>query len=165
MLLDGQKIAIRLSRRITTVTKRLKTLLNKYNARCTVADQLSWEDAVNLTNCSNQYTTSDIPDSIKNQAVRLVHQRERAAEEVSRLKSEMQNCIDYYKSEWNNLSKQRQTLIDSCTCDPYTMGSICLLTQHIRQCDWQIAQFTSHVSQLSRITCLHDILPILLLTE
>ena len=94
MTIDGQKIAIRLSRRITVVSKRLKTFQNLHNASS--EEDISWEEATNLTNCIGySYAPSSVPDFIKHQAVRLHHQNDRAVEELSRLETEMKNCIEH----------------------------------------------------------------------
>ena len=82
MTIDGQKIAIRLSRRITVVSKKLKRVLNLYNSRSD--EDISWEEATNLTECVGySYTPSNVPDFIKHQAVPLSHQNDRAVEELS----------------------------------------------------------------------------------
>ncbi len=133
---DGQKIAIRLSRRITTVTKQLKTYLSKHNARCPVASQLSWEDVSKLSDQSGShsaYTESDVPNNLKYQAVRLRHQSARASEEITRLQSEMKNCVDHYTSKHEYLVRTLQRLQESSATDAYAMGSISLLMQHIKQ--------------------------------
>ena len=101
-LVDGQKIAIHLSRRITAVTKQLKKYLSKHNASCPVVNQLSWE-ATNLSGQSanhSVYTASEVPNKLKYQAVRLYHQNARATEEIVRLKCEMKNCVDHYTSKY-----------------------------------------------------------------
>ena len=46
---DGQKIAIRLSRRITVVTRQLKKVLNEYNSKSSTTNRMSWEDATTLS--------------------------------------------------------------------------------------------------------------------
>lgn len=69
---DGQKIAIRLSRRITTITKQLKRLLQEYNSSVATTEQLSWEQAVTCSaNQQDSFQPSDIPSHVKHDAVSL----------------------------------------------------------------------------------------------
>ena len=66
---DGQKIAIRLSRRITSITKQIKKMLNEHNSKYSSTNRMSWEDVTALpVNCSS-FTTSSIPDSTKQQVL------------------------------------------------------------------------------------------------
>ncbi len=148
---DGQKIAIRLSRRITTVTKQLKKYLSNYNARCPIVSQLSWEEATNLPSHSGShclYTTSDVPNTVKFKAVRLSHQRARATEEITRLESEMRNCVDHFTSKYEYLTSKLRVLQESCGTYTYAMGSVSLLAQHIRQCEVQICRLRCFVSRI-----------------
>ena len=73
---DGQKIAIRLARRITTISKQLKSNLKKYNESLSQAQQLTWEDATDLSNELHRgslFLSADIPSSVKLQAVQHQH--------------------------------------------------------------------------------------------
>lgn len=91
-VLDGQKIAIRLSRRINVVSKQLKNTLSKYNSGLNNHQQLTWEEATDLSNELYKgiiFASTEIPSSIKLQAVQQHHRVARAKEEISRLKEEM----------------------------------------------------------------------------
>ena len=96
---DGQKIAICLSRRITSITKQIKKMLNEHNSKYSSANRMSWEDVTALPVYCSSFTTSSIPDSTKQQAVCCYYEREHAKEEVARLHSEMKNCADHYTTE------------------------------------------------------------------
>ena len=138
MTIDEQKIAIRLSRRITVVSKRLKRFLNLHNASS--EEDVSLEEATNPTDCIGySYTPSSVPDFIKYQAVRLCHQNDRAVEELSHLETEMKNCIEHYISENEHLTRQREPIQCSGALDSCGMGTVCLLTQRIKECKDQIA--------------------------
>lgn len=94
MYADGQNLAIRLSHHITTVTKQMKGQIRDYNDGLPESTQISWEEANDISSqtCSNiLFTASNIPYSVRFQAVRLHHQGARA-KEIILLKSEMKNC-------------------------------------------------------------------------
>ena len=121
---DGQKIAIRLSRRITVTTKQLKKLLDEYNSKSSTTNRMTWEEATTLPINTN---SSTVPDNIKQSVVRCYHEKQRASEEVERLQSEMKNCADHYITERNHLLQARKCLQATELQDTYTLGSICLL--------------------------------------
>ena len=105
---DGQKIAIRLARRITVVSKMLKKSLAAYNSGIDESSHLSWTDAADSSSQLYRdclYSDSDVPATAKYQAVQLYHQISRAEEEA-RIRSEMKNCIDHYISMYKELMKQ-----------------------------------------------------------
>ena len=143
---DGQKIAIRLSRRITVVTRQLKKVLNEYNSKSSTTNRMSWEDATTLSVYTHSFGTSTVPDSIKQDAVRCYHEKQRAREEVGRLQSEMKNCADHYTTQRSCLLQARKCLQDTGAQDTYTLGSICLLTQRIRLCQQQIVNFIAYAN-------------------
>lgn len=89
------------------------------------------------------YTASDVPNKLKHQAVCLYHQNIRATEEIERLKYEMKNCVDHYTSKYECLTSARRSLQESGVTDAYSMGSISLLVQHIRQCEVSLSQLRS----------------------
>lgn len=137
-MLDGQKIAIRLSRRITVVTKSLKKCLNTYNTGIDASCHLSWVEAVNLsseiyTDCF--YSDSAIPNSIKYQAVQFYQQMSRAEEEVVRIKDEMLNCVHHFIGIYECLIRQtefyKHSEDETQLCK---LGKICLLKRANIKC-------------------------------
>jgi hypothetical protein len=107
---------------------------------------MSWEDATTLSVYTHSFGTSTVPDSIKQDAVRCYHEKQRAREEVGRLQSEMKNCADHYATQRSCLLQARKCLQDTGAQDTYTLGSICLLTQRIRLCQQQIVNFIAYAN-------------------
>ena len=136
--LDGQKIAIRLARWITVVTKSLKKCLNAYNIGIDESCHLSWEEAVNLSNqiyTDCLYSDSTIPNLVKCQAVQFYQEKCRAEEEIVRIKEEMLNCVHHYIGIHECLSNQiefHKQLEDEMQL--YNLGKICLLRKASIKC-------------------------------
>lgn len=122
--------------------------MNKYNAATT--SQLSWDDL--STESSSQaviyHDESEVPNYVKHQAVRALHQCSRSSEEVLRIKDEMRNCVHHYLSIYDMLSSTKQHIIASDESGHYTSGCVSLLTHKMSQCAVHIDRFrcfTSHV--------------------
>ena len=134
---DGQKIAIRLARRITLVNKMLKKSLAAYNSGIDESSHLSWSDAADL--CTQLYrdclySDSDVPAPAKYQAVQLHHQISRAKEEEARIRSEMKNCVDHYINMHTQLMKQVEDYESQEQLDLYSLGKLCLLKRSKTKC-------------------------------
>ena len=92
LILAGQSIAIRLSKRINVVTKQLKSKLDVYNSKHPPTRRVTWEGITQL----DADQPSAIPCSTKYRAVRLFHKVARANEEEFRIMSKMRNTIQHY---------------------------------------------------------------------
>ena len=132
---DGQKIAIRLSRRINVVTKSLKKSLAEYNDGLDSSSCLTW---VQITDLSQQihdgclFSETSIPSVIKTQAIRSYNNMLRAEEEITRLKEEMSNCIQYFIGIYNQLTGEIVSLKQNHE-NIYDIGRVCLLKQSLRK--------------------------------
>ena len=74
MYADGQKIAVRLSRRINVVTKSLRKSLAEYNTGLDSLSCLTWEQVTDLSQQIHSgclFSESSIPSVIKSQTIRL----------------------------------------------------------------------------------------------
>ena len=135
--LDGQKIAIRLARRITVVNKMLKKSLAFYNSGIDESSHLQWSDAADLSSHLYRdclYSDSDVPAAAKYQAVQLYHQINRAKEEEARIRSEMKNCADHYISMYEALMKQVEEYESQEQLDLCGLGKLCLLKRAKTKC-------------------------------
>ena len=131
---DGQKIAIRLSRRINVVTKSLKKSMAEYNAGLDSLSCLTWEQVTNLSQQIHDgclFSETAIPSIIKSQAIRLYNNMLRA-EEITRLKEKMSNCIQHFIGIYNYLT-QTITSLNQNHEDVSDIGRICLLKQSLRK--------------------------------
>lgn len=134
-VLDGQKIAIRLSRRINVVSKQLKSTLSKYNAGLNNHQQLTWEEATDLSNeiyRGSIFPSTEIPSSIKLQAVQQHHRVARAKEEISKLKEEMNSVTEHYILKYQSISERIEELNSSFAGHLFTQGSLCLLNKYLK---------------------------------
>lgn len=132
---DGQKIAIRLSRRINVVTKSLKKSLAEYNSGLDSLSCLTWEQVTDLSQQIHDgclFSESSVPSIVKSQAIRLHNNMLRAEEEISRLKEEMSNCVQHFIGIYNNLAGKIVLLMQNHE-DTSDMGRICLLKQSLRK--------------------------------
>lgn len=134
-VLDGQKIAIRLSRRINTVSKQLKSTLSKYNSGLNDHQQLTWEEATDLSNELYKgiiFASTEIPSSIKLQAVQQHQRVARAKEEINRLKEEMNSVTEHYILRHQTISERIKELNSSLTSHLFTQGLLCLLKKYLK---------------------------------
>ena len=135
MYADGQKIAVRLSRRINVVTKSLRKSLAEYNAGLDSLSCLTWEQVTDLSQQIHSgclFSESSIPSVIKSQAIRLYNNMLRAEEEINRLKEEMSNCMQYFINIYNHLTSKIISLKQNHE-DVSDIGRICLLKQSLRK--------------------------------
>lgn len=139
---DGQKIATRLSRQISVVGKMLKKALLQYNSDLSGLCCISWAEAVDLSSsfyhdglyCDN----STVPIVVKSQAVQLHHRISRCEEEITRLKTDMSNCVDHYVDLYEYLTRCTERL--QCSEEP---SRICLLKREKTKCISQLKSFES----------------------
>ena len=111
------------------VGKMLKKSLSQYNSDIPERCHISWAEAVDFS--SSFYSDglycddSTVPVIIKYQAVQLHHRISRCKEEVTRLKSEMANCVEHYLNVYECLLKCAEAFQDSE--DRLSLGRMCLL--------------------------------------
>ena len=109
MLVDGQKIAKKLSRQVTSETKRLRTLLEEYNICQLVVNsssiQITLDEALDealdpeiLSSKLHADTTSSKPHQ---DILEAYLQMKRSNEEIVLLESEMANTIHFMLNSEN----------------------------------------------------------------
>lgn len=141
LCIDGQKIAIRLSRRIDVVSKQLKNTLSKYNSGLNELQQLTWEEATDLSNelyRGSVFASNEIPPSVKLQAVQQNHRIARAQEEIVRLKEEMDSCARHFIEKYQTISDRIKELDSNSNSDLFTKGSLCLLKRCRKICSFEL---------------------------
>ena len=108
LCIDGLGIASRLSKSITSTSKKMRQLLTKYNNGLPLDSQITWETASHLHEQSHRATltasvSDSIPHDIKYEAVQRLRTVERCQEEFNLLKNEIQNCIDFFDQKIKKL--------------------------------------------------------------
>ena len=93
-------MASRLSRAITTESKKMNSLLLEYNSIVPVEDQLSWEDITDLSSsiwlAPQQEDDLPVPRSVWLAAIDALMKKKRAIEEQELLKVEMENVVCFH---------------------------------------------------------------------
>ena len=141
-IIDGQKIAIRLSRRITVVSKLLKESLALYNSGIDSSCHLTWSEAISLSSQIYKdylFDESPVPSVVKYQAVQLHHQISRSEEEIARIKTEICDCVNHYIDVHECLLRHTEAYEQSE--DPlslYDLGKLCLLKKAMKKCMYQL---------------------------
>jgi len=157
--IDGQKIAIRLSRRINVVSKQLKTTINRYNVNQPPSIQVQWKDATDLSNDIYKgavFTSSSTPHYIKAQAVELLQKISRCKEEITRLDKEMKCCSQHFITKYKGLNESICALESAEIQGGYTKGSICLLKRSLHLCRFELQSLNclmeyTHLPELETI--------------
>ena len=155
---DGLSIAVRLSRRITTVNNNMKTMLNDFNEGLPVDDRMSWEAACNIHRHSytaSLTTVDSIPLEVKHEAVKKFQTIVRSCEEMTLLKQEMCNCLTYYEKQILQLNNYHQGIIllmnsEQCSDLNKLSGCSCMIAK-------KIAKFSRKLSDLQII--FHQYIP------
>ena len=137
-------MANRLSRRITIVSSQLKSLIKEHNTKATGHDKLTWETATELnalSTASGIYQSHPtIPDSVKKEACDAQILLERAEEEISMLKEEMNNTFAYYIKENEDLSCAIQSVAAETQ---FQRGTLALLHMARFNCEKHLSRLNS----------------------
>ncbi len=129
ILLDGQKIAKKLSTQITKETKKLKALLAEYNA-CRAFDGeafVTFEDIVDVSKVQTVLATSPVfcHEDERRETINLYLTWMRAEEEIDLLSSEIDRVYDYYLDKMNCIERVSSEL---CQTDgAFHKGAVALL--------------------------------------
>ena len=122
-------MASRLSRAITTESKRMKSLLLEYNSIVPVEDQLSWEDVTDLSSsiwlAPQQEDDLPVPRSVRLAAIDALMKKKRAIEEQDLLKVEMENVVRFHLQQ-HALLGSTISLLQSVP-SLFNRGAVCLL--------------------------------------
>ena len=141
LLVDGQKIAKKLSRQVTSETKRLRTLLEEYNICQLVVNgsstQITLDEALDpevLSSKLHADTTSSKPHQ---DILEAYLQMKRSNEDIVLLESEMANTIHFYAEQRKVLlmliDQMKQAQISES--NPFSRGAIALLHSLFRRID------------------------------
>ena len=139
IFLDGQKIAIKLSKQIAKETKLLKSLVQDYSA-C-----LSQEDSAAMITIEEVLDPIILEDRLRASGVRCLgtvpEKREamdayliltRTKEEQAMLKEELQSFVSFHKAKKNSLLKAC-TEVKSLTDSLYNRGILSLLHRLLQE--------------------------------
>ena len=119
--LDGQAIASRLSHAVTKESSKLRKLLAEYN-KSLPNHIIDWEEITDLSTHIHQDTQpeySNIPRTIRLEAISLYHHQQRANEEILMLQDDMQNVINYHMHE----RERYKNMLSTCS----ERGRTCLI--------------------------------------
>ena len=142
-VVDGQKIAKKLSRQVTNETKRLRVLLEEYNICQLIVNssstQITLDEALDPTVLSSKLGVhADTTVSKPHQDIIEAYlQMKRSNEEILLLEKEMANTIQFYAEQQKSLL----TLIDQMKqaqiseSNPFSRGAIALLHALFRRRD------------------------------
>ena len=146
---EGHYMASRLSRSITTQSRKLRLLLTEYNATVSSVEQLSWDDVTNLT--SSLWLTSHendflVPRSVRITAINIPVKSKHAAEELELLKAEMQNVLKFH-------IEQHTALVDTilqlqAVPSEFNRGAVCLLKIRQYHCERELKACIKSFSHL-----------------
>ena len=107
--------------------------MTEYNDGLDPSSCLTWEQVTDLSQQIHDgcmFSESSVPSIIKSQAVRLYASKLRAEEEISRLKEEMSNCMEYFIGIYSHLTEKIVSLKQNLR-DTSDTGHICLLKQSL----------------------------------
>ena len=127
-------MASRLSRSITTQSRKLRLLLTEYNANMSSVEQLSWDNVTNLN--SSLWLTSHENDflvlrSVSITAINILMKSKHA--ELELLKSEIQFFLKFHIEQRTALADtilQLQSIPSEFNC-----GAVCLLKIRQYHCE------------------------------
>lgn len=152
LTVEGHYMASRLSRSITTQSRKLRLLLTEYNATVSSVEQLSWEDVTNLT--SSLWLTSHendflVPRSVRITAINILMKSKRAVEELQLLKAEMHNVLKFH-------IEQHTALVDTilqlqAAPSEFNCGAVCLLKIRKSHCERELKACIKSFSHLISI--------------
>ena len=147
--IEGHYMASRLSRSITTQSRKLRSLLTEYNATVSSVEQLSWEDVTDLT--SSLWLTSHrndflVPRSVRITGINILMKSKRAVEELQLLKSEMHNVLKFH-------IEQHTALVDAilqlqAVPSEFNRGAVCLLKIRKYHCERELKACSKSFSHL-----------------
>ena len=124
-------MASRLSRTITTESKRMKSLLLEYNSIVPVEDQLSWEDITDLSSsiwlAPQQEDDLPVPRSVRLAAIDALMKKKRAIEEQDLLKVEMENVVRFHLQQHALLGTCSTISLLQSVPSLFNRGAVCLL--------------------------------------
>ena len=151
-IIDGHKIAKKLSIQITKQTKSVKKILKECNvAQSTINSTNELWDLSDVLLPSNSFWESSrmplgdgtVPFNVKSEAIQSYLLLKRSEEEIKLLRQDLSNAIDYYERKQQLLSERVKQLLHKESLSIYHKGTICLLTLHSWKIELAISKLKS----------------------
>lgn len=149
--IDGQSIATRLAKKISSATSTLKRAVSKYNSMPPdsmegnmyhLPRELNWENISNFEQLTSLEVstlvcnTTFIPIDTQIKVMRALNMKQRAIEEQKMIKNEMATVVYSYKHEHSLLKKYIQDSVQSqATLTQFQRGCLSLLYNRLLFCE------------------------------
>ena len=165
LCLDGQSIAIRLAKQISSCTDCLKRAIARFNGHTTDEFEgkiyqlpvcLSWKDVIDPEGLIS-VEFSALPgargdSNLLNRAIRAYYMKKRAEEEMTMAIDDMKRAAQFYATEHSQLNSHIERLKAVKTLTRYTNGCLNLLSCRVFQCECTLQlysqAFSTHISFL-----------------
>ena len=151
ILIDGQGIAIRLSKQVTRTNQQLKKHINGYNELSKiVADAtLTFDDVIKPDwiaegSSHEQPNATGVPVSLKRQAIDLQLKIVRTYEEIEMLKRDMMRMMRFLGIEHESILKEMDKY--RLLSDKYSRGVLTVLNQLVIQVEKELESCMSQFS-------------------
>ena len=164
IILDGQSIAIRLAKRISSTTDCLKRAIAKFNSQprdkfegqsYQLPQSLQWSDAVDLEGLTavelGALPGSTIDRNLLNKGIRAYHMKKRAEEEVNMAVDDMKNAAQFYTTEHTRLRYHIDEL-RGVAKTRYTNGCLNILYHRLFQCECTLNLYAQRFSSYFSFT-------------
>ncbi len=164
-LTDGQKIATRISKKISSTTSTLKRSLNRFNTMrpdslehtaYSLPSQLSWDSVKNLEELSSLEVTSTlaksstVPINLWLKAVRASNMKKRSIEEQQLVAEEMKT-VEFTLCEEHSLIMKHILHIKQCEqyneLSRFQVGCVHLLYERLLLCEASMQSFSQAVRE------------------
>ena len=156
---DGQSIAIRLAKRISSSTDSLKRALIKFNSMAPdmlegtayhLPEKHNWELVSNVERLISLEVNSiisqtTVPTELSAKIVRIYDMKRRAEEEVEMLQEEMSRVVDFYTSEHSLLEQHIDSLMSMVSLSHFQRGCLNLLHHRLLSCEVSLTNFVHSV--------------------
>ncbi|XP_064400690.1 uncharacterized protein LOC135346605 isoform X5 [Halichondria panicea] len=158
--LDGQSIAARLAKKISSSTSTLKRTVSRFNGMrhdqfegvaYHLPANLNWETVSNLEELSTLEVASagncTIPIHLWIKVVRACNMKERATEEVKMIMEEINTVANNLKYEHSVISRHIQDIATSDSLSLFQKGCLNLLHRRLLLCESYLITFSRTVNQ------------------
>ena len=157
---DGQSIAARLAKKISSSTSTLKRTVSRFNGMrhdqfegvaYHLPANLNWETVSNLEELSTLEVASagncTIPIHLWIKVVRACNMKERATEEVKMIMEEIITVANNLKYEHSVISRHIQDIATSDSLSLFQKGCLNLLHRRLLLCESYLITFSRTVNQ------------------
>ena len=146
--LDGQYLASRLSKSISSQSSLLKRLLVQYNSLPSVASEgkVTWAEATNLLPVQwlgrGLECGVHVPKKVKFDAMKHHHMLLRCDEEIKMIGDEMRSCVSFYLKDWKELNiSVKEMLVKPCT--KFINGALSALQLERLRCEGTLTKLVT----------------------